>query len=170
MKKALLLLALLCTALTWSQDKELIESLNNLDYEHARQFADEIAANSKTKWVHLHDKENGNSTSIIYVNSNVDEKRKALLKSGKRTCESGECFQVSYMLLNANDGAGKLYRFRSVTLKFEDIFPTWKKYFIPTADIDKTKTDYKLKEYKQGNALYVFKSAESPYWTIEKFY
>lgn len=145
-------------------NKDYILSLSKLDESGAREFAENVAANGKTKWEFLKVKENIKQRGyiVIYIDASATEEIKVIARtsneySGQKHLEVS--FTVYYEGENlALEIAGiKKFKFNNVDGKYLDLFPVWKKIFKTDAELEKTVDDINSQELKNRPANINFK-------------
>lgn len=157
MKKLLLLTSLLLGTFIQAQDLKYIKSLDSLNNESAREFADKVVLNSKTKYEYLRidetTKEPENYHEIVYVP--VDLVNKAKKVQPFVICD--ECIKVRFYVYNAGENkpleikGTRTLRFSEVSGRYLDLFPVWKNIFRPDVILEKTLEDFRSQQLKKGN-------------------
>ena len=169
MKKILLLTALITSAIAQAQDYSTIEKLNATDYETAMQLANQINdnANGKYHFYKAHEFEKQNVLKIVFAPDGLtDDQIKA--QGNYDNCIT---VQFSTFMDGKNIDTQKMgvkrYKLDLVKAKYLDIFSTWKAWFNPTADQDKTTTDLasqELRDYQKKIQFYIQKNGSL--WTL----
>ncbi|MWB92971.1 hypothetical protein GON26_01225 [Flavobacterium sp. GA093] len=137
-----------------AQDAKYIKALDSLSNESAREFADQIISNSKTKFEFLRIDETTNQPEnfyeVLYIPADaVNKERKA-----KSFFQCDECLKVKFYIDQAGENIElekkgiRTLRFNEVTGKYLDLFPVWEKVFKPGLNVEKTIEDYKSRVLK----------------------
>ena len=161
MKKIILLSSILFASILSAQDYSKITKLNSTDYETALQLANEMSANSSGKYhfYKSHEFTAEKTLRIVYAPDGVTDEE---LKAKK---DYSNCFVVDYKVKDS--GTGKSYKLLQVRGKYADIFPTWRSWFVPTADEEKTQTSSSsrhLTDYNKKLEFYIEKTGNN--WTL----
>jgi hypothetical protein len=152
---------------------DFIMSLEKMNIEQVRNFADEIANSGKTKWEFLKITENEKIgyCRVKYIDPSVPADLKEKITKGSEVCE--KCFEVNFVLYFEGENKDleikgvKQYRFREVTGKYLDLFSTWQRVFKTNATLETALSDYSLLELKHRavGVNYWFRKNETT-WTI----
>jgi hypothetical protein len=145
-------------------NKDYILSLSKLDEPGAREFAENVAANGKTKWEFLKILESTKQRLyiIVFIDASATEEMKAIAR--KSDDYSGQnhldvSFTVYYEGENPSlEIAGtKKFKFNNVSGKYLDLFPIWKKVFRPDVELEKTIDDFSSQELRHRPQGIIFK-------------
>lgn len=157
---------------------KLLESYRKMSLQQATDFAVQIANNTRDKWDVLDVDDGSKSLSVVFVNDTTSSKRRKQFLDRKEFPEKYEVFSVTFKSFMEGENKNleiegvKKYSFNGVTLKFLDIFPTWKQFFNKEATQDNVMNDYDARKVSanKGNWMYKFTPSNEPFWTIHKFY
>jgi hypothetical protein len=150
-----------------------IISLEKLDIDQVKSFSNDIAKNSKTKWelLNVFENEQKGYCIVSYIDGSMPTSYKEEVRNKKTSCE--KCLEVNFLLFFEGENKDldikgiKQYRFRNVSGKYLDLFPTWKNTFRPDADMEKTVDDYSSKELVQKAIGIRYKlEKQGDIWTI----
>ncbi|AOW08729.1 hypothetical protein [Flavobacterium gilvum] len=133
-------------------NKDFIISLEKLDQNAVRAFADQVANSGKTKWefVKTIEDEKKGYCSVKYIDSSIPSDLKEKIIKGIESCD--KCLYVDFGLYFEGENKDleikgiKKYRFRDVSGKYLDLFPTWQKTFRPDVQLEQTLNDYNNRE------------------------
>jgi hypothetical protein len=154
-KRFSIVILLLLSMFVHAQDIEYVRSLDSLNNESARAFADQVILDSKTKFEFLRidetTKNPENFHEVVYIPIDaVDKDRK---KSPFVICD--ECIKVKFYIYYAGENKDlekkgvRALRFDEVSGRYLDLFPVWKRIFKPAAEVEKTLEDFRSQQLKQ---------------------
>jgi len=159
-------------------NKDYILSLSKLDESGAREFAENIATNGKTKWEFIKVIESIKQRVyiIVYIDAAATEEMKAIARkseeySGQKHLDVR--FSVYYEGENPSlEIVGtKKFKFNSVFGKYLDLFPVWKKVFRSDVELEKTIDDFSSQELRHRPQGIVFKiqNKEDNLWELSNW-
>lgn len=179
MKKIIITAILIVTSIINAQDVQYIKALDSLSNETAKEFSDQIIANSKTKFEFLRIDETTNKTENFYVVlyipiDAVNKERKA-----KPFFQCDECLKVKFYIDQAGENIEldkkgiRTLRFNEVTGKYLDLFPVWEKLFKPGLNVEKTIEDYNSRVLKMKEPRIEYRFDKNDYaennWYIHNY-
>jgi hypothetical protein len=156
-KRFSIVILLLFSLFIQAQDLKYIKSLDSLNNQTARVFADQVVSDSKTKFEFLRIDETTNNPEnyheVVYIPADAVNKE----KKAKPFVICDECIKVKFYVYNAGENKElerkgvKTLRFSEVSGRYLDLFPVWKKIFKPNVDVEKTLEDFKSQKLKEKN-------------------
>lgn len=147
MKNLLLTIALFVTALSFAQDgyklapetyEAITAKVSELDTLRARAFADRLAGTAPTGFVYMQTKTTDNATKYYYKKAAMSSEEKQDLAA----FGCSDCLVVYFKNVNNS------LQFDQVTGRFEDLYPTWNREFLPSATVDNVNQSFKYREVK----------------------
>jgi hypothetical protein len=179
MKKILLLLFFMFYGLAQAQDYAYIKSLDSLNNESARAFADQVVVDSKTKYEFLRidetTKSRENSYEVVYIPIDAINKD----KKAKPFVSCDECLRVKFIIYFSGKNEDlempgvKTLGFSEVIGSYMDLFPVWKKIFNPKADLEKALDSIRSRELinaKPRLDYRFYKSEPQGHWSIYHYF
>lgn len=169
MKQKIVALTLFIISFANAQSIDFLKQANKCDINFARQFSDEIIANTKTKYVFL-DKVESNYlhlVTFIYIKDGLTKEEKESINANVSRYKNRNyrsefnltnCLTIHFRVteVGANPDleikGTKEYAFSSVEGKFLDLFPFYQKHIEPTATTEKTTTTgvYSIRKETEG--------------------
>jgi hypothetical protein len=138
MKKILLLATLLIGLLASAQDYATIGQLNSADLDGSLKMANDVRTMAKNSY-HLYKQvEKDGFLKIVYAPEGVTDEQ---LETSK---DFSKCLLVVYKIYYEGKNVDlekpgiKKYKFTVAQGKYLDLFPVWKSWFVPGADLEKT--------------------------------
>lgn len=154
-KRFSIVLLLMFSMFSQAQDLKYIKSLDSLNNQTARFFADQVVLDSKTKFEFLRIDETTNNPEnyheVVYIP--VDALNKE--KKAKPFVICDECIKVKFYIYSAGENKElekkgiRALRFDEVSGRYLDLFPVWKKIFKPNVDLEKTIEDFRSQQLKE---------------------
>ena len=179
MKKILFLL--LFSIFAFGQNVELLKKANKCDLDFAKQFADSIVLNGKTKYEYLDGAEISRSTNynFLYVLPETTKEERAKLSAylhnyyTNSSFECDKCLSVTFKIIREGGNsaleipATKSYQFRTVRSKFLNLFPFWKQNVDKNASTNNTYENRPVYTYKnQDQRIWYNFLEENNYWVL----
>lgn len=174
MKKLLLLTALILGMICQAQDIAYLQNLKALPTEaDALNIANELAAQSATKLRLYKSKDTTTQKNLRleYVPEELTDKDIELRNYTEAQKLNFITIDFVYYYQGENKDIEikgvKYYRLSTVYAKYLNLFPYWKKHFNPTADVEKTLTDYKSQRIKDATAkIYYYIQKSGDVWVF----
>lgn len=150
MKKLLLTLTLFSCMYAIGQDgynlpesnyQTIFKKVNHLDSLSALQFANSIVSATNDKYTFLSAKKRDKSATYYYIESGLSASE---VQEQKETGCS-KCMRVNFTVY------GNRYVFLDVSGSLNDLLPTWKKEFLPSATPELINSSFKYREVKDRN-------------------
>lgn len=169
MKKLLLCIALLIGLLVSAQNYTSIELLKSTDFENSLKLANDMKSMAKINY-HLykyHEFESEGFLKIVFAPEGVTDEQ---LETSK---DFSKCLMVFFKIyfegknVDLEKPGIKKYKFTMVQGKYLDLFPVWKSWFVPGADLEKTSLK-SFNEFSENdkNILFYFQKRGNE-WTIQ---
>lgn len=150
-----------------------IQKMCSYNYDEAKQFADSLALSANHSFEFFKLKVNDRSIKFYYCPSEISDKE---IEKKINNLEPLETITVLFEIYQKGENKDleiegkKTYRFVSAEGKFLNLFPFWKKHFVPQANEQNYK-DYQMREYKKEGMLVKFDDIDdNGYWYIHQFY
>lgn len=169
MKKLLLLATLLIGLLASAQDYATIGLLKSTDFDISLKLANDMKSMAKNGY-HLYkykEFEKEGFLKIVYAPEGVTDEQLELTK------DFSKCLTVFFKIyfegknVDLEKPGIKKYKFTMVQGKYLDLFPIWKMWFVPGADLEKTSAK-SFNEFSENdkNILFYFQKRGNE-WTIQ---
>jgi hypothetical protein len=152
MKKLLLLASLLIVSLVHAQDFNYLASLNNIPTDtEALKIAQNIAS-AQTKSVRLLNAKEFTEDHVYavrFVPTEMTNEQYDKLDQYAQSKFLTVIFSINYIGENENleQKGVKTYKFKQLKGTYLQIFPVWKKYYHPDADLESTLTNSKMQKF-----------------------
>jgi negative regulator of replication initiation len=152
MKKLLLLSALLIASFVQAQDYAYLTSLNKIATDkEAIKIAEEIASLQTKKVRLLRSQEFTEERQLLvrFVPEEMTNEQYDALDQYEQSDFLTVTFRIDYVGENKDlERQGvKTYKFKQLKGTYLQIFPVWKKYYHPEAEIEPTLTDSKIQKF-----------------------
>ena len=176
MKKIYLFLFFLITLVGNAQDFTTFQKLRNLSKDEAVDFANKISGNIRKHFVYGDSRETERALIVSLINIDAD-KEKVLARPYDYPDDIVDVYFTKF-----HDGENKSleiegttkYKFYKVKMKYLDLFPTWKEFFQPNADLEKTVDNFQMRDARikenKLDWLYKFNELDKGIWEITMFY
>lgn len=178
-KRFSIIVLLLFSLFTQAQDLKYIKSLDSLNNQTARIFADQVVLDSKTKFEFLRIDETTNNPEnyheVVYIPVDFPNKEKKV----KPFVICDECIKVKFYIYNAGENKElekkgfRTLRFSEVAGKYLDIFPVWERIFKPGINVEKTLEDYDSRTLKTKRPILDYRFDKKTYlensWYIHNY-
>lgn len=178
-KRFSIVLLLMFSMFSQAQDLKYIKSLDSLNNQTARFFADQVVSDSKTKFEFLRIDETTNNPEnyheVVYIPVDTPNKEKKV----KPFVMCDECIKVKFYIYNAGENKElerkgvRALRFSEVAGKYLDIFPVWERIFKPGIDLEKTIEDYDSRTLKTKKPVLDYRFDKKTYlennWYIHNY-
>ncbi|MBS7234055.1 hypothetical protein KHA90_23915 [Flavobacterium psychroterrae] len=162
-----------------AQDLKYIKSLDSLNNQSARIFADQVVLESKTKFEFLRIDETTNNPEnyheVVYIPADAVNKE----KKAKPFVMCDECIKVKFYVYNAGENktlerkGTRALRFDEVSGRYLDIFPVWERVFKPGINLEKTIDDYDSRVLKRKQPQIEYRFDKNAYlennWYIHNY-
>lgn len=169
MRKLIILIAFIVGSSVSAQDYNIIGQLKSTDFDNSLKLADNMKSMAKNSY-HLfkyHEFEQERILKIVYAPEGVTDEQ---LKQSK---DYSNCMVIEFVVyfdgrnLDLDKQGEKKYKLSKVSGKYLDVFPIWKSWFVPSADVEKTLTNSdsrELLDYDKNIQFYIQKQANT--WTL----
>lgn len=162
MKKILLTFALLIGLNAFAQDEAFITAVNKTTIEGAVASAEDIVAETSNQYKLLKTTEKANRLRMVYIPANVTP------EDFKASMSYDTALVIDYTIYEKVPGI-KTVKLERIKANYNDVFPTWKKYFNTTAESGATPNNYKMQRVKGEGYKFSFSKEmgyNSKVWTI----
>jgi len=175
MKKLLLLAGFLIGTLAHSQDVSYLQKLKALPSEaDALKVANEIVSFSKVQLRLYQTIDSPTQKNLRYVFAPANLSDKEISGRTYDQVQANVYTTVDFVYFNEGENVDlektgiKKYRLSTVQATYLNLFPFWKEYFNPSADTEKTLTDYKSQHVKDvPNAVNYYIQKQGNSWVLK---
>ena len=163
MKNLLIITALLISSIIYAQDTAFISSINKADITTAKTLANDIVLQTSTKYKLLKTTEKANRYRLIYIPETLTP------EAFKQSMSYDKALIIDFNIIQQVPGI-KTLKLSKIKANYNDVFPTWKKYFNSNADATKTPKDYNSKRMTLADYKFVFNKEmgfKTNVWSIQ---
>jgi hypothetical protein len=162
MKNLLSIFALLVYSLSFGQDLDFITSINNTNISTAKTLANDIVSQSTKEYQLLKTSEQSNRYRFIYIPGSIAP------EDFKQSMSYDKALIIDFRIIRSE--GKKTLKLARIKADYNDVFPTWKKYFNNEANVNNTLTDYKSQRVSINNYRFQFRKEmgfKSNVWSIQ---